>query len=270
MTYKVPRVSIITPVFNAARFLPRLFKSVSTQYGFEYEHILVDDCSMDNSLQIMHEYAEINSMTRVFSATENKGPVAARNIAINAASGKYLAFLDADDYWLPDKLFVHTQFMERTGCAISFTDYRFVSEDGVFVGPRLRGPNRVGWNLHHMTRYLGCLTIMVNRERCPDFIFPNIAPSVRAEDFLAWANVIQREGPALRCKHDLARYSVVENSRSSGALKAAKSVWLLYRSVEGLNFSRAAIYFVVYVVFAFIKRIWLKPRWLAVDIDRGS
>jgi teichuronic acid biosynthesis glycosyltransferase TuaG len=269
MPNETVKVSIITPVYNAGRFLPRLFESVRDQYGFAYEHILVDDCSSDNSLQIMREYAEANANTRVIAAPENKGPVVARNIAINAASGKYLAFLDADDYWLPDKLFVHTQFMERAGCAISFTDYRFVSEDGTLVGRRLRGPNRVGWALHHMTRYLGCLTIMVNRERCPDFIFPDISPSIRAEDFLAWANVIKRDGPALRCKHDLARYSVVENSRSSGSYKAAKSVWLLYRSVEGLSLSRAAMYFSVYAVFTFFKRIWFKPRWRVAEIDSG-
>jgi teichuronic acid biosynthesis glycosyltransferase TuaG len=267
MLDQIPTISIITPVFNAARFLPRVFESVRHQYGFEYEHILVDDCSSDNSLQIMMAYAVGNSRIRVIASSENKGPGVARNLAISVARGKYLAFLDADDYWLPDKLFVHTHFMERTGGVISFSDYRFISEDGVFVGRRLRGPNRVGWSLHHMTRYLGCLTIMVNRERFPDFMFPDISPGIRAEDFLAWANVIEREGPALRCKHDLARYSVVKHSRSSGPLKAAKSVWLLYRSVEGLAFFSAFIYFSVYIIFASVKRVWLKPRWKAADID---
>jgi teichuronic acid biosynthesis glycosyltransferase TuaG len=268
MTSQTPKVSIITPVFNAARFLPRLFESVKHQYGFEYEHILVDDCSSDASLRIMRAYAEGNNHTVVIALSENKGPVIARNLAISAARGKYLAFLDADDYWLPNKLFVQTQLMEQTGAAISFTDYRFISEDGAFIGRRLRGPDRVGWSLHHMTRYLGCLTIMINKECCPYFYFPDISPSIRAEDFLAWAKVIQLEGPALRCEHDLARYSVVSNSRSSGALKASKSVWLLYRKVEHLSLIRSTIYFAIYAIFTAYKRAWFNPRWKAAHIDR--
>ena len=270
MTSETPKVSIITPVFNAARFLPRLFASVKQQYGFEYEHILVDDCSSDDSLQIMRAYAECNKSTVVIASPENRGPVIARNLAISAARGKYLAFLDADDYWLPDKLYVQTQFMEESGAAISFSDYRFISEDGTYVGRRLRGPSSISWSSHHMTRYLGCLTIMINADRCPDFMFPDISPSVRAEDFLAWAKLIEREGPALRCKHDLARYAVVRHSRSSGAYKAAKSVWLLYREIERLSFIRSTIYFGIYAIFAAYKRSWFSPRWTAAHIDGAA
>ena len=269
MTANLPVVSIITPVYNAARFLPRLFESVKSQYGFNFEHILVDDCSSDNSLEILASYASSNPAIKVISMEVNKGPVVARNLAIRAARGKYLAFLDADDFWLPNKLFVQTQFMEQTGAALSFSDYRCISEDGAFIGRRLKGPGNVGWSLHHMTRYLGCLTIMVNRKRCPDFAFPDISPSIRAEDFLAWAHLIKCEGPALRCKHDLARYSVVRFSRSSGSIKAARSVWLLYRVVEGLPFFRASIYFSIYAVFTAIKRAWFKPRWKASQVDKA-
>jgi teichuronic acid biosynthesis glycosyltransferase TuaG len=267
MDTSLPVVSIITPVFNAARFLPRLFESVKSQHGVAFEHILVNDCSTDNSLEILESYAGANPFVSIISMELNKGPVVARNLAIRSARGRYLAFLDADDYWLPNKLFVQTQFMEQSGAALSFSDYRCISEDGAYIGRRIQGPSSVGWSLHHMTRYLGCLTIMINRNRCPDFEFPDISPSIRAEDFLAWARVIAREGPALRCKHDLARYSVVRFSRSSGSIRAARSVWLLYRLVEGLSFFRASIYFGIYAVFTSIKRAWFKPRWNASQVD---
>ena len=220
-------VSVITPIYNAVYFLPRLFRSVSSQRYGSVQHFLIDDCSTDGSLTCMQLQASADPSVTVCSLQSNQGPVAARNAGIDLATGKYLAFLDADDYWLPEKLAVQVQFMEETGAAISFSDYRYISEDGQFVGRRLRGPDRVGFALHHMTRYLGCLTIMVNREKCPDFRFPDISPAYRAEDFLAWSALITRHGPALRCPHDLARYAVVPNSRSSGALRAAASVWKL-------------------------------------------
>lgn len=262
-----PLVSIITPVYNAANFLPRLFECVKKQHGVAVEHLLVDDCSSDNSLQIMRDLTAGNASIKIIAMSKNEGPVVARNLAIREARGKYLAFLDADDYWLPNKSLVQSQFMEETCAALSFSDYRFISEDGHLIGRRLSGPNRVGWSSHHMTRYLGCLTIMVNRERCVDFHFQDIAPSFRAEDFLAWSGIILRHGPALRCKHDLARYAVVAQSRSSGAFRAAKSVWKLYREVENIPFFKAFFYFSVYGVLTTVKRSWFKPRWRADEID---
>jgi teichuronic acid biosynthesis glycosyltransferase TuaG len=263
----VPFISVVTPVYNARKFLPRLFESVQSQQGVRVEHILVDDCSTDGSLAFMQDMAKANPLIKVVRLSSNQGPVAARNMGISLATGKYLAFLDADDYWLPQKALVQAQFMAQTGAAMSFTDYRFISEDGQRIGRRLQGPASVGFALHHMTRYLGCLTVMVNRERCTDFLFPAITPAYRAEDFLAWSVVISGHGPALRCPHDLARYAVVANSRSSGALRAAKSVWKLYRNVEALPLVRAALYFSVYAAFALWKRHWFRPLKVATVVD---
>lgn len=260
-------ISVITPVYNAAKFLPRLFESIKQQHGVALEHILVDDCSTDNSLQIMRELAVGNASIKIIALQKNSGPVVARNVAILEARGKYLAFLDADDYWLPEKSFVQSQFMEKTGAALSYTDYRFIAEDGKLIGQRLRGASRINWSMHHMTRYLGCLTIMVNRERCPDFAFPDISPGYRAEDFLAWSGIILQHGAALRCPSDLARYAVVAGSRSSGAVRAAKSVWLLYRYVEKIPVFEASVYFTVYCFLTTIKRWTCRPQWQSVIVD---
>jgi glycosyltransferase involved in cell wall biosynthesis len=264
---KVDLVTVITPVHNALKFLPRLFSAVFSQQHGSVQHILIDDCSTDNSLPCIQLRASSDARITVCSLSTNQGPVAARNAGIDLATGKYLAFLDADDYWLPEKLAVQVQFMEETGAAISFSDYRYISEDGQLVGRRLQGPHRVGFALHHMTRYLGCLTIMVNREKCPDFRFPDISPAYRAEDFLAWSALISRHGPALRCPHDLARYAVVPNSRSSGALRAAASVWELYRTVERLPLIKSLVYFASYGAFAFWKRQWHRPNKPAALVD---
>ena len=267
-----PLVSIITPVYNGARFLPRLFECINSQRDISFEHIVVDDNSNDNSMSIIDKASEKYDFVKLIKFKENRGPVAARNAAISVAQGKYLAFLDVDDYWLPEKLAVQTGFMESTGATLSFTDYRFISEDGRLVGTRLRGPSRVGWSLHHVSRYLGCLTIMVNFERHPEFSFGSISPSYRAEDFLAWSDVISKFGPALRCKQDLARYAVVANSRSSGRVRAALSVWKLYRHVEKIPIFHAVFYFSLYCTTTLIKRWWFRPRFdsLTFEADIAS
>lgn len=257
----LPLVSVITPVYNASRFLSRLVECVQEQHGVNYEHIIVDDCSTDDSLAVLLRLAANDKKIKLIQSPKNRGVVEARNAAISVAKGKYLAFLDADDLWMPDKLKIQSRFMEENGVALSFSDYRFISEDGSKIGRLLRGPNRIGWSLHHMSRYLGCLTIMVDREKCPDFSFGDVSSEYRAEDFLAWSKIIIKTGPAVRCPHDLARYAVVPNSRSSSGSRAAKSVWRLYRDIEGVALFPAIVYFIAYVAFATVKRIYCRPIW---------
>ena len=262
-----PIVSVITPVYNSSKFIPRLLECVANQESIFCEHILVDDCSQDNSHELLSWAASKNPYITVIQLSKNSGPIVARNEAIKHATGKYLAFLDADDYWMPNKLATQVKFMEENAAALSFSDYRFISEDGTLVGDRISGLNKIGWSLHHMTRYLGCLTMMLDRERVPNFQFPNINPAYRAEDFLAWSYIIQKTGPALRCPHDLARYAQVSNSRSSLGLRAAISVWQLYRNIEKIPLIKAATYFILYALFAVAKRSFYRPRFISSVID---
>lgn len=260
-------MTVITPVYNAEKFILRAVLSVQSQNGVLLEHILVNDGSTDKSLEILRNLSTLYSNVKVIDFKKNLGPIEARNSAVSMARGKYLAFLDVDDYWLPHKLITQTKFMETTGAVISFSDCRFISEDGGLIGRRLMGPMKVGFSLHHMTRFLACLTIMVNKDVCNDFSFPKINPAIRAEDFLAWLYVIEKYGPALRCPHDLARYAVVMNSRSSNPIKASFSVWELYRGVEKIHFLTACGYFLIYVFFVLIKKITMRPRWNSKSID---
>ena len=263
----LPVVSVITPNFNGAKFINRVVHSVASQ-NFLLEHIVVDDCSTDDSWAILQLLASQYSWLKPVRLERNSGPVVARNRAIEISRGRFLAFLDVDDFWLPEKLSTQIQFMLNSGCVLSFTDYRFVSEDGRRVGRRIHGLDRIGWHLHHMTRYLGCLTVVLNRENYPDFRIPEIRPATRAEDFLAWSMCIQRFGPALRCPHDLARYAVVPHSRSA-AKRGSISVWRLYRHLERIPLLLAVLYFFAYAAGVFWKRYWNRPfmRRAAVDLD---
>jgi teichuronic acid biosynthesis glycosyltransferase TuaG len=263
----VPKISIITPVYNAERFLPQLFISVQSQTYQDFEHIIVDDCSTDSSYELIKHYASRDSRVKVLRHQYNLGVVKARNTAVNISKGRFMAFLDADDIWLPEKLSVQINCMIENGAVLSFTDYRFVSEDGKSVGKRIKGPSKIGWRLHHMTRYLGCLTVMVDRKQVHDFSFGTISSAYRAEDFLAWSKIINEYGSASRCPHDLARYTVVKNSRSSDGVKAAMSVWALYRKIEKIPLVTSAIYFSCYILFSSLKRYLFRPRFDRVKND---
>lgn len=262
-----PLVSIITPNFNGERFIRRVVESVQQQ-NYPVEHIIVDDCSTDGSWSLLQELCLEYPWLKPVRLEQNAGPVVARNRAIEMAQGRFLAFLDVDDFWLPHKLQTQVDFMLSKGCVLSFSDYRFVSEDGRKIGRRLQGFNQIGWHLHHMTRYLGCLTIVLDREKYPDFKIPDITPAYRAEDFLTWSACIQRHGASLRCPHDLARYAVVENSRSSGKRRAAGSVWKLYRDIESIPLPSALFYFIVYALGVSWKRYWNRPFMKRAEVDR--
>ncbi len=263
-----PLVSIITPNYNGERFIRRVVESVGQQ-NYSVEHIIVDDCSTDGSWDLLQKLGGDYPWLKPVRLEQNAGPIVARNRAIEMAQGRFLAFLDVDDFWLPHKLKKQIEFMLSNGCALSFSDYRFVSEDGKRIGRRLQGFNKIGWNLHHMTRYLGCLTIVLDREKDPDFKFPNVSAAVRAEDFLAWSHWIQRFDSALRCPYDLARYAVVDNSRSSSKIKASSSVWQVYREIENIPFFPAIFYFSAYAAGVFWKRYWNRPFMERAEVDQN-
>jgi len=267
MSINKPLVSVITPCYNSAKFITRAVNSVKNQ-NFNLEHIIVDDCSTDDSWNILLALSNKYNWIKPIRLEKNSGPVIARNMAINLSQGKFLAFLDVDDYWLPHKLKVQVSFMEKTQAALSFSDCRFISEDGLLIGRKLSGFNKVGLHSHYMTRFLACLTVIVNKEVCQDFYFPDISPAIRAEDFIAWLMVIKARGPALRCPYDLARYSVVMNSRSSKKINAALSVWSLYRVVLRVPLILASLYFFAYTSFAFFKKIFFRPRFNSSKVDQ--
>jgi teichuronic acid biosynthesis glycosyltransferase TuaG len=261
-----PLVSIVTPCYNSAKFLVRAVESVKNQC-FNVEHIIVDDCSTDNSWDILLDLSRKYYWIKLIRLEKNSGPVIARNTAVKSAQGKFLAFLDADDYWLPNKLNLQINFMEQTNAAISYSDCKFISEDGQLIGRRLSGLNKIGIHLHFTTRFVACLTVIINREIYREFYFPDISPAIRAEDFIAWLRVITAKGPALRCPYDLARYSVVMNSRSSKKIIAGLTVWKLYRNILKLPLILAGIYYFLYAIFAIWKKIYFRPQFNAAESD---
>ncbi len=269
MTFnKRPLVSVITPLFNASKFIPRLIISVQQQTYSNYEHIIVNDCSTDNSFDILKTMVHQKNKIKIINLKINKGVIYARNLAIASAKGRFLAFLDADDFWLPNKLSTQVEFMLRVKASISFTDYRSISEDGIYIGRRFSGFDRINYTKHHITRFIGCSTVMIDRQRIPNFKFPIIPFIYISEDFLAWSQVIKKIGPAFRCPHDLTRYSWTLNSRGRNRLNSVLSIWKIQRNIEKIQIMISLFYLVMFLFFSIHKYIRYKPMFKSFLIDK--
>jgi glycosyltransferase involved in cell wall biosynthesis len=258
----MPLVSIITPLYRAEAFAEDLAWSLRAQTMGDFEWICVDDCSPDRSAERFLAAAGGLDLKLVRLAA-NGGPAAARNAGLRLASGRYVAFLDADDLWLPRKLERQVDFMDRHGYRFTFHDYRRMSFDGRSVGAPVRGPDEVDWAVHHKRRGLGCLTVMVERSMVPDDLFPSAAElgeGLVAEDFLAWSRLLRPGLTAHRLPEDLARYRLAPHSRSASRLRSARSVWNIYRVHERIPLLRCSWYFLSYVTSASLLRASTLPR----------
>ena len=252
----MPLVSIITPVYNGARWLLETLASVQAQTLTDWEHILVDDGSEDASITIIEEAARLDPRVHLLHTTRNGGPAAARNLAIEAARGRFIAFVDADDLWLPEKLERSLSWMTAQGYAFIYHDYRIISQDGSRVGALIAGPEELNLHTLHTQRGTGCLSVVVDREQIPRLRFPDGCRHLH-EDFCAWLSLIQQGYIGHRLPADLARYRMTAYGRSANKLSGALKVWRIYRRFSRLSLTRAASW-------------WLQYAWNASRLYRHA
>jgi len=255
----MPLVSIVTPVYNAARWLPATLASVRAQTFAAWEHVLADDGSTDDSVAIVEAAAAADQRIRLLRAPCNAGPSAARNLALDAARGRFIAFLDADDLWQPEKLARSVEWMTAHGYEFIFHDYRHISHDGASIGRLVHGPDELNLRTLHTHRGTGCLTVVIDREQIPGFRFPTITP-YRAEDFCLWSNLIREGHIGHRLPLDLARYRLLAESRSANKLGGALNAWRLYREFSKLSLVHAAYWWVQYAWNASWLHRYARPR----------
>lgn len=256
----MPLVSIITPVYNAARWLPETLASVRAQTLTDWEQILVDDGSTDNSAAIVEAAAREDARFRPLRTPRNLGPSVARNLAIDAARGRFIAFLDADDLWLPEKLACSVEWLTAHGHSFIYHDYRHISSDGSRVGALVKAPEKLDLRTLHTRRgHGGCLSIVVDRQRVPVIQFPEIEPH-HAEDFCAWLAMIRAGHVGHRLPADLGRYRLSPKSRSANKLEGAINAWRLYRNISRLSIPRAALWWSQYAWNALVLHLHAIPR----------
>lgn len=245
-------VSIIMPSYNASRFIAESINSVLLQTYSDWELLIVDDCSRDNSVEIARKFADIDERVKIFSLEQNVGAAAARNVAIEQAKGQYIAFLDSDDVWNDNKLKKQLAFMKQNSYAFTFSDYYVMEEDGRRTGNIVRVPVSLTYHQYLRNTIIGCLTVIIDRKRTGDFRMPLIKSS---HDMALWLLIMKRGFKAYGMKEVLAGYRLVSTSNTAKKWKAAKDVWRVYRQIENLSVWYAAYCFGGYALHAVWKRL---------------
>jgi len=245
-------VSIITPSYNSSKFMEDCVMSVLSQSYTNWELLIIDDCSKDNSREKITALAKKDDRIKVTFLEKNLGAAEARNVAIRQAKGKYIAFLDSDDLWDSHKLEKQIHFMQENDISFSFSTYQFMSEDGKNLANVIKAPPKMTYHSYLKNTIIGCLTVIIDREKTGDFEMPNIRSS---HDMALWLLIMKRGFSAYGLDENLAKYRVVSSSNTVNKTKAAKEVWDVYRKVEKLNIVYSAICFVGYAFNAIKKRI---------------
>lgn len=245
-------VSIITPMYNAKRFVALTIESVLAQTYTNWEMIIVDDCSTDDSAAIVKEYSNKDSRVKYFKLEKNSGIAKARNFALEMAKGRYVAFLDSDDIWKPQKLEKQLEFMNENGAHFCHSACDVIREDGTPTGQVRHIPFRVDYKGLLPGDCIACLTVVIDRK----YIKDPVMPYIHHEDYAAWLDVLKKyDEVALGLDEVLASYRVSANSKSGNKVKAAKWTWNIYRKYLKLPIVKSCYYFVGYAVKAVLKRM---------------
>ena len=255
MNPQKPLISIVTPVYNAERFLVDTIKTVQDQTYQNWEWLLVNDGSSDSSVRIIKKAQKTDKRIKLIAMPQNGGAAKARNVGTEAAMGSFLAFLDADDLWVANKLEKQIDFMVRNSCDFSFTSYEFADVNGNPTGKRAIAPATLSYREALKRSSISTITVLINLENIAkiDVMMPNYSVG---EDTATWWHILRKYDKAYGMPDVLSYYRRgLGGSLSSNKLNAIKWRWKLYREREKLSFFYATKCFCHYAVYAMQRRI---------------
>ena len=254
----LPLVTVVMPVFNGARTLRRSVTSVLDQTFRSLELVVVDDASTDDTVRIAEELAKGDARVRIVRRERSGGPAAARNSGIAGGTGRFLAFCDADDLWLPEKLERQLDLARTSGASLLYCGYHRVSADFAGTGADFVPEGRVVHVPTQLTRegllrrnVIGNLTAVVDLERTGPVTMPDVPG---AEDYALWLSILRKGGTAAGIDEPLALYRAAqEDSHSSDRTRAVRAVWQVLRRQESLSVPSAVVHLVTGIVAALRK-----------------
>ncbi len=253
-------VSIIVPVYNAAAYIEETIRMVVAQSYQDWELILIDDCSKDGSKKVIEAYLQNLSVDaswkkriRLICKENNQGAAMARNTGIDAANGRYIAFLDADDIWMKDKLEKELAFMQKKQAAFAFTAYEFGDEKARGTGKIVHVPQTLTYHQALSRTVIFTTTVLLDREKISNELIH--MPVVKSEDTALWWQILRNGYTAYGLDEVLAIYRRPASSLSSNKLEAIKRIWYLYRKQEKLSLGYSVYNFVFWAIRATLRRI---------------
>ena len=219
-------VSIITPTYNCAEFIGETIDSVQSQTYISWEMIIVDDCSTDNTKEIVEKYSKNDKRIKYYCMISQSGAAKARTRAMQLAQGEYIAFLDSDDLWISDKLEKQLTFMKQHDVAFTCTAYEQIDEEGKLLNRIVKTVPKVNYNRVLLDCPIGNSTVMYSVKKMGKFEVPNIR---KRNDDALWLQMLKKEEYIYGMRNVLMRYRIRQNSISSNKLKLIKYHWILYR-----------------------------------------
>lgn len=229
-------VSIVVPVYNAEHFIKETIQYVSAQTYENWELILVDDFSKDNSCNVIETIMKTDNRIRLLRQGANSGAAECRNKGVSCSRGRYICFLDADDIWESDKLAHELSFI-ADGKGFVFTGYEFADENGKGLGKIVHVPNEITYEEALKNTTIFTSTVMLDRTIIDDNDL--MMPCIASEDTATWWNILKKYGRGYGLDECLVRYRRSVGTLSANKLMAVKRIWNLYRKHEQLSVVRS-------------------------------
>ena len=238
------------PSYNSANFIAESIKSIQNQSHPNWELLITDDCSEDNTIQIIENIKKEDDRIKLFRSDKNQGSGKARNNSLKNSSGKFIAFCDSDDIWHPNKLKLQIKFLNDSDYAFTFSSYEIISEEGKIIGTK-RVPNQVTYLSTLINNEIGCLTVLYNREIVGDRFMDKIR---KRQDYLFWLIILRDIKRAGGITTSLAKYRLRNDSISRQKFALLKYNFQVYRK---LNFSvlKSSLIFGIFLTIYVLKEI---------------
>ena len=243
-------VSIITPTFNSAKYISETIQSVQNQTHQNWEMIIVDDCSSDNTTHLIKDFIEKDNRIQLYQLESNSGPAVARNKGIENVSGKYMTFLDADDIWFEDFIENSIKTIQETGIHFVFSSYKRSDENLNFIYSDFIVPQKVTYTDILKSNSISCLTAFLDIETLGKKSMPLIR---KRQDMGLWLQYLKEISFAYGIQEPKAIYRIRENSLSRKKSNLLKYQWQFYREVENLNIFQSIYYMLHWMYRGFMK-----------------
>ena len=250
-----PLVSIITPSFNSEKFIAETIESVQNQTYQNWEMIIVDDSSKDQTAAIIEQFVANDSRIQFFQLEKNSGAGIARELALSKAKGDYISFLDADDLWKPLKLEKQLQFLKENKLHFTFSFYDCIDEDGNVLNKRVEAPLNLSYRQLFFCNYIGNLTGIYEVN-----YFGKIAISTtrKRQDWMVWLTILKKVKTAKPVPESLAFYRIRNNSLSASKVDLLKHNFAVYTNFHGFNYV-----FSLFIMVGFLfTQLVIKPRFI--------
>lgn len=242
----MPMISIITPVYNAGLWLPDAIHSAQKQTLRDWEMLLIDDCSTDDSLAIAQKLSETDHRISIYRTDCNVGPNASRALALKKSQGRFVAFLDADDLWVPEKLEKCIQYMSAHGYGFVYHDCKQFYSVTDPCQNVLSGPDELNMRTLYTRRGVRISMVVIDKSIVGDAFISESIDAGLHEDLVMWLNIVRSGHVGRRLPESLGLYRLVKNSRDSNKIMAAIKVWRIYRDISKLSLHEASCKWIQY------------------------